>query len=100
MNEERVIYMDYVLFNNKRDMNYVEMRELISKVWLDVDDIMRLAQCGKHSATNIRNEIEDQIVASGKKVPTGARKCVPTKMVLDYLGLDIDYICTMAERFA
>ncbi len=100
MNEERVIYMDYVLFNNKRDMNYVEMKELISKVWLDVDDIMRLAQCGKHSATNIRNEIEDQIVASGKKVPTGARKCVPTKMVLDYLGLDIDYICTMAERFA
>lgn len=92
--------MDYVLFNNKRDMDYVEMKELISKVWLDVDDIMRLAQCGKHSATNIRNEIEDQIVASGKKVPTGVRKCVPTKMVLDYLGLDIDYICTMAERFA
>ena len=92
--------MDYVLFNNKRDMDYVEMKELISKVWLDVDDIMRLAQCGKHSATNIRNEIEDQIVASGKKVPTGARKCVPTKMVLDYLGLDIDYICTMAERFS
>lgn len=92
--------MDYVQQNVLKDMNYVEMRALISKVWLDVDDIMRLAQCGKHSATNIRNEIEDQIVASGKKVPTGARKCVPTKMVLDYLGLDIDYICTMAERFA
>ena len=92
--------MDYVQENVLKDMSYVEMKELISKVWLDVDDIMRLAQCGKHSATNIRNEIEDQIVASGKKVPTGARKCVPTKMVLDYLGLDIDYICTMAERFA
>lgn len=92
--------MDYVQENVLKDMSYVEMKELISKVWLDVDDIMRLAQCGKHSATNIRNEIEEQIVASGKKVPTGARKCVPTKLVLDYLGLDIDYICTMAERFA
>lgn len=92
--------MEIIEANMVKDMSYVEMKELISKVWLDVDDIMLLAQCGKHSATNIRNEIEEQIVASGKKVPTGARKCVPTKLVLEYLGLDIDYICTMAERLA
>ena len=92
--------MDYVQLNIMKDMSYIEMRELVSKVWLDVDDIMRLAQCGKHSATAIRNEIEEQILASGKKVPIASRKCVPTKLVLEYLGLDIDYICNMAERFA
>ena len=92
--------VDYIQASDKKDMDYVEMLELISKVWIDADDIMRLAQCGKHSATNIRNEIEEQIIASGKKVPTGARKCVPTKLVLEYLGLDIDFICSMAERLA
>lgn len=91
---------DYVQLNIMKDMNYVEMRELVSKVWLDVDDIMRLAQCGKHSATIIRNEIEQQILASGKKVPIASRKCVPSKLVLEYLGLDIEYICSMAEKFA
>ncbi len=91
---------DYVQLNIMKDMNYVEMRELVSKVWLDVDDIMRLAQCGKHSATNIRNEIEAQILESGKKVPTSNRKCVPSKMVIEYLGLDIDFICNMAEKLA
>lgn len=86
--------------NLTNDINYIEMRDLIFKVWLNVDDIMKLAQCGKHSATTIRNEIEEQILASGKKVPLASRKCVPTKLVLEYLGLDIDYICNMAERFA
>ena len=85
---------------DEENISFVEMKNIISKVWLNVDDIMKLAQCGKHSATNIRNEIEEQIIASGKKLPTGIYKCVPTKLVLDYLGLDEDYIFTMAERFA
>lgn len=102
------VYMDIVPLEIRKtesitaeeSLSFVEMKNIISKVWLNVDDIMKLAQCGKHSATNIRNEIEEQIVASGKKLPTGIYKCVPTKLVLDYLGLDVDYIFTMAERFA
>lgn len=104
--ERDVIDMDYMPLEIRRlpddgvSISFVEMKNIISKVWLNVDDIMKLAQCGKHSATNIRNEIEEQIVASGKKLPTGIYKCVPTKLVLDYLGLDVDYIFTMAEKFA
>lgn len=106
--ERNEVYMDIVPLEirktesiiDEEGLSFVEMKNIISKVWLNVDDIMKLAQCGKHSATNIRNEIEEQIVASGKKLPTGIYKCVPTKLVLDYLGLDVDYIFTMAERFA
>lgn len=106
--ERNEVYMDIVpleirkteSITDEESLSFVEMKNIISKVWLNVDDIMKLAQCGKHSATNIRNEIEEQIVASGKKLPTGIYKCVPTKLVLDYLGLDVDYIFTMAERFA
>ena len=87
-------------FNNENVLSYVEMKNIISKAWLNSDDIMKLAHCGKHSATIIRNEIEEQIVSSGKKVPKGIFKCVPTHLVLDYLGLDVDYICMMAERLA
>lgn len=95
--------MDKLLEKNTTQderINYVEMKELISKVWLNSDDIMKVAQCGKHSAINIRNEIEAKVIAGGKKLPTGLYKCVPTKMVLDYLGLDADYIFKMAERYA
>lgn len=106
--ERNEVYMDIVpleirkteSITDEESLSFVEMKNIISKVWLNVDDIMKLAQCGKHSATNIRNEIEEQIVANGKKLPTGIYKCVPTKLVLDYLGLDVDYIFTMAERFA
>lgn len=81
-------------------MDYIKMCELISKPWIDTDGIMKLAQCGKHSATKVRVEIEHQILDSGKKLPLSSRKNVPTKMVLDYLGLDENYIYAMAKKLA
>lgn len=79
-------------------MNYKDMYALIEKPWIDVNDIMKLAQCGKYSATRIRGEIEEQIISSGKRIPSSCRKCVPTKLLLEYLGLDVDYIYAMAQR--
>lgn len=84
--------------NEPNGLSFVEMKKIISKVWLTADDIMKLANCGKHSAIDIRNEIEEQIVSSGKKVPKSMYKCVPTNKVLEYLGLEEDYIFMMAER--
>lgn len=86
--------------NLDNSISYVEMKSIISKVWINSDDIMKLAQCGKHTAVTIRDEIEKQIISQGKHVPKSAIKCVPTHLVLEYLGLDIDLICKMAERFA
>lgn len=79
-------------------MNYKDMYALIEKPWVDVNDIMKLAQCGKYSATRIRGEIEEQIISSGKRIPSSCGKCVPTKLLLEYLGLDVDYIYAMAQR--
>lgn len=73
-------------------MSYKEIINVIQKPWVDVEGIMQVAQCGKYSATRIRTEIEEQIIASGKKIPSSCRKRVPTKLLLDYLGLNEDYI--------
>lgn len=82
------------------EMDYKEMSKLIEKPWIDVNGIMKIAQCGKYSATRIRTEIEEQIIADGKKIPSSCRKRVPTKLLLDYLGLNEDYIYSMASRMA
>lgn len=78
-------------------MSYKEIINVIQKPWVDVEGIMQVAQCGKYSATRIRTEIEEQIIASGKKIPSSCRKRVPTKLLLDYLGLNEDYIYSMAN---
>ena len=52
------------------------------------------------SYKEIINVIEEQIIASGKKIPSSCRKRVPTKLLLDYLGLNEDYIYSMASRMA
>ncbi len=81
-------------------MNYKQLCEVISKPWVDTNDIMVIACCGKNSAIKIRLDIENQILESGKKMPLSSRKYVPTKLLLDYLGLDIEYIFNMANRMA
>ena len=78
-------------------MKYKDLLELISKPWIDTYGIMEIAECGRNSATKIRMEIEKSIIESGKKIPVSNRKHVPTKLVVEYLGLDIDYIKSMAQ---
>lgn len=79
-------------------MNYKEMANLVTKVWINSEDIMRLCNCGKNSAIKIRQDIEKSIKESGKIIPHSMTKSVPTKLVLEYVGLDEDYIFKMASR--
>lgn len=79
-------------------MSYKVLSEFISKPWVDTDDIMKIACCGKNSAIKIRLEIEQQVLNSGKKLPVSSRKYLPTRLLLDYLGMDVDYICSMAQK--
>ncbi len=81
-------------------MDYKEMSKIIEKPWIDVDGICKIAQCGNYSATRIRIEIEEMIIASGKRLPSSCRKKVPTKLLLEYLGLSEDYIYAMASRMS
>ena len=78
-------------------MKYKDLLELISKPWIDTYGIMKLAECGRNSATKIRTEIEQSIIESGKKIPVSNRKHVPTKLVVEYLGLDINFIKSMTQ---
>ena len=78
-------------------MNYKELIELISKAWMNSNDIMKLCNCGKNTAVKIRKDIEKAIMDEGKVVPPSMTKYVPTKLVLNYIGLDEEYIFKMAS---
>jgi len=78
-------------------MNYKEMLSIISKPWLDVNDIKLLACCGRDKSAKIRDEIRKTIFDNGKKIPQSRKKIVPTQYVIKYLGLDIKFIQSMAN---
>lgn len=81
-------------------MNYKEMLEIVSKVWINSNDIMRLCNCGKNTANKIRQDVEKIIIDNGKVIPPSVVRYVPTKLVLEYIGLDEDYIFKMASRIS
>ena len=77
-------------------MKYGELFALLSKQWANVSDIKQLCGNGRDKARQIRNEIESDIIKSGKKILYGKEKKIPMSKVIDYLNLDIDYIAKMA----
>jgi hypothetical protein len=81
-------------------MNYKEMLEIVSKVWINSNDIMKLCNCGKNTANKIRQDVEKIVIDNGKVIPPSVVKYVPTKLVLEYIGLDEDYIFKMASRIS
>lgn len=79
-------------------LNYIELRNAILNPWADVKRIMLIATVGKNSAIKIRQAIEIEILKEGKRLPKGSPIVVPTKRVLDYLGLEEKYIFEMAAE--
>ena len=77
-------------------ITYSELFAIISKQWANVNDIKQLCGNGRDKARQIRNEIELEITASGKKLLGGKEKKVPMSKVIDYLNMDIDYIAKMS----
>lgn len=78
-------------------MSYLELYQLISKPWSSVKEISLIANCGRDNAIKIRNMIEQEIIKDGKRLPNGKTIVVPTKKVIEFLGLDLDYIVSMAN---
>ena len=81
-------------------MDYKEMANVVSKVWINSNDIMKICNCGKNTAIKIRRDVEKVITDSGKLVPPSMIKYVPTKLVLEYIGLDEEYIFKMSEKIS
>ena len=82
----------------KGDLNitYCELFTILSKQWANVSDIQKLCGNGRDKARQIRNEIEQDIKNSGKKILGGKEKKVPMSKVIDYLNMNINYIAKMA----
>lgn len=79
-------------------MNYSELISFINKPWANVNDIQKIALCGKNKASIIRNNIINSFLKNGKKLPQTKQKIVPMYSVIEYLGLDLNQIYFMAKK--
>lgn len=79
-------------------MSNLEMISILSKQWADIQDIKKIARCGRDKASNIRDNIRNNIIQNGMHLPDTKTKFVPMKYVIDYFSLDIDYISKLAEK--
>ena len=79
-------------------MQYTELTKYINKTWANVDDIQKIASCGKNNAAIIRDNIIESYLSNGKKLPQAKHKIVPMSSVIEYLGLDINHIYSMAKK--
>lgn len=71
-----------------------ELLAIISKQWANTQDIMKLANCGRNKATQIRQQIEKAINDSGL---TTINHLVPMAKVVQALGIDEKRIIKYAE---
>lgn len=79
-------------------MNYSELSKIIVKAWLNTQDIMKIANCGRNTATKLRNIISINLKSKGKLLPQSSPMVVPTKELLEHLGLNENYIFNMALK--
>lgn len=79
-------------------MSYEELFKTISTPWVSSDEIMKIACCGRDSARKIRDSIIHLIKKENKDIPYSKKIMIPTKRVIEYLDLDIEYIKDMAMK--
>ncbi len=79
-------------------MNSTGILSILSKQWASVDDIKAIACCGRDTATNIREDIRNNILKNGSRLPDTKTKFVPMKSVIEYFNIDLEYIYKMAEK--
>lgn len=79
-------------------LTYLELYKIICEPWISISGIRQIARCSRDTAINIRNNIERQIINSGKNLPNCKTRYVPTRLVLEYLCLDEEYISQMAMQ--
>lgn len=79
-------------------MNSLGIISILSKQWANVNDIKTIACCGRDTATNIREDIRNNIIKKGMHLPDTKTKFVPMKSVIEYFNIDLEYIYKMAEQ--
>ena len=81
-----------------KKMSYSELYKIISKPWINTQEIQMICQCGEKKAAMIRKTIEEEVAASGKNLPNSIFKVVPTPLVLKYLNISENYVYEMAKK--
>ena len=68
-----------------------EILEIISKPWCSNQDIMKIANVSATTASKIKQEIEKEF---RKREPNKYMPayCIPTKEVIKYFNLDIEFL--------
>jgi hypothetical protein len=75
-------------------INVKETLEILSKPWCDVNDIMKLAGCGRNNALKIRKAVVNELENKGYILPTNL---VPTDILIKKIYVNLDYITKMIE---
>lgn len=72
-----------------------EILEIISKLWCSNQDIMKIANVSASTASKIKQSIEKEF---RKKEPNKFMPayCIPTKEVIKYFDLDIEFLKSIA----
>ena len=70
-------------------MNSKELLILLSKQWYNLNDLMKICNCGKNKAIEVKKIILDNLLNEGYIIPS---RYLPMKAVVDYLKIDIDYL--------
>jgi len=79
-------------------VSYTELYKIISKPWVNTQEIQKICQCGEKKATKLRKIIEEEVFKSGKNLPNSVIKVVPTPLVLKYLNISENYVYEMAKK--
>lgn len=79
-------------------MTNTELLRILSKQWANVNDIQKIANCGRDKATFVRNSITTAIIENGKKLPMCRQKLVPMENVIDYFDLNLEHIIFMSKN--
>lgn len=73
----------------KKVLSANETLELLNKQWCSLKDIALIGSVGLNKAGDIKREIQDMIIKKGKRCPPNF---VPTELVVDYFGININYL--------
>ena len=72
-----------------------EILEIISKLWFSNQDIIKIANVSASTASKIKQSIEKEFRKKEPNKFTPAY-CIPTKEVIKYFDLDIEFLKSIA----
>lgn len=75
-------------------MTAQELLTLLSKVWCNTEDLIKLSGLGYVNASYLKKEIRDELTSKGIYLPKGK---IPMSEVVKKLNIDIEHYKKIAE---